>query len=142
LSLVTLGVDDIPSLRRFYAGLGWSEVPGSDDNWAAYVLGGVALSLFPRALLEEESATAVAGADARARTSSFTLALNLDSREDVDGVFAELVAAGAKSLVEPRDAEWGGRSGYVSDPEGNRWEIAWAPGAVFGERGEIVSFGG
>jgi len=33
------------------------------------------------------------------------------------------------------------RSGYIADPEGNRWEIAWAPGAAFDERGALTSFG-
>ena len=49
--------------------------------------------------------------------------------------------AGAVSVAEPADREWGGRSGYVADPEGNRWEIAWAGGAVFDERGALLSFG-
>lgn len=147
LSLVTLGTDDLPSLRRFYTGLGWTEVPGSDDSWAAYVLGGVVLSLFPKVLLDEESGAGTlagapgAGAGAT-RTASFTLALNVDAKVDVDRVFLELVNAGANALVPPHDAEWGGRSAYISDPDGNRWEVAWAEGAVFGERGEIVSFGG
>jgi hypothetical protein len=45
-------------------------------------------------------------------------------------------------LSDPRDAEWGGRSANVLEPKGNRWEVAWAPGAVSGDRGEIVPFGG
>jgi hypothetical protein len=28
-----------------------------------------------------------------------------------------------------------------ADPEGNRWEIAWASTAVFDERGGLVPFG-
>jgi len=136
LSLVTIGTEDLPSLRRFYTGLGWSEVPGSDDNWTAYVLGGVVFSLFPNEFLDSESGPSMGG------TESFILGLNVDTREEVDQVFAALVAAGANPVTDPRDASWGGRSAYVSDPEGNRWEIAWAPGAVFGPRGEIVSFGG
>jgi len=38
------------------------------------------------------------------------------------------VAAGARVVGAPVDREWGGYSGYVADPEGNRWEIAWLPG--------------
>ena len=29
----------------------------------------------------------------------------------------------------------------ASDPEGNVWEVAWAPGAVFGPLGELMGFG-
>lgn len=38
------------------------------------------------------------------------------------------MAAGARVVGAPVDREWGGYSGYVADPEGNRWEIAWLPG--------------
>jgi catechol 2,3-dioxygenase-like lactoylglutathione lyase family enzyme len=65
LSVVTLGARDLPRLRKFYEGLGWSPLAGSG----------------------------------------------------------------------------GGRSGYFADPEDKRWEIAWAPGAIFDERGAVVSFG-
>jgi uncharacterized glyoxalase superfamily protein PhnB len=51
------------------------------------------------------------------------------------------VAAGATPVAEPVDREWGGRSAYIADPEGNRWEIAWAPSAGLDERGALTSFG-
>lgn len=57
----------------------------------------------------------------------FTLAVNVPDRQAVDRAFDEAVAAGAVAVATPRDREWGGCSGYVADPEGNRWEIAWAP---------------
>jgi uncharacterized glyoxalase superfamily protein PhnB len=32
-------------------------------------------------------------------------------------------------LLKPaRDADWGGYSGYFSDPDGHPWEVAWNPG--------------
>ena len=45
-------------------------------------------------------------------------------------------------LAEPVDRDWGGRSAYIADPEGNRWEIAWAPGARFDGRGALTGIGG
>ena len=51
-----------------------------------------------------------------------------------------MVAAGARKVGQIADRPWGGRSGYVSDPEGNRWEVAWAPGLAFDERGAVVGF--
>ncbi|HEY1830054.1 MAG TPA: VOC family protein [Acidimicrobiales bacterium] len=134
LSAVTLGARDLPSLRRFYRGLGWQEITGSDDHWTSYLAGGVLLALFP-----EEELDAEAGApDGR---GGFTLALNVDQVDQVDEVYSQALAAGATSLAEPQDRSWGGRSAYIADPEGNRWEVAWAPGVVFGERGDVVSFG-
>jgi uncharacterized protein len=134
LTAVTLGAQDLPSLRRFYSGLGWREVTGSDDNWTSYLVGGVLLALYP-----EEDLDAEAGP--QAGRGGFTLALNVDQVDQVDEVYNEALAAGATSLAEPQGRSWGGRSAYIADPEGNRWEIAWAPGLVFGARGEVVSFG-
>jgi uncharacterized glyoxalase superfamily protein PhnB len=70
-----------------------------------------------------------------------TLACNLDRREDVDTAFRTAVEAGARPVEEPTDREWGGRSAYVADPEGNRWELAWARTARFDARGALTGFG-
>lgn len=135
LTAVTLGARDLPALRRFYVGLGWREVAGGNDGWAAFVLGGVVFSLFLEESLDAEAGLAGSG------SGGFTLAVNVDQRTDVDATFAEAVQAGARPLAEPQDRSWGGRSAYVADPEGNRWEFAWAPGLVLGERGEVLKFG-
>ena len=138
LTVVTLGARDLASLRRFYAGLGWTQVEGSDDNWAGLLLGGVLLALFP---LDELADEAAADVSSGAGFSGVTLACNVDSAEQVDEAFAAALDAGATPVAEPMTRDWGGRSGYIADPEGNRWEIAWAPGAVFDEQGALVSFG-
>jgi uncharacterized glyoxalase superfamily protein PhnB len=40
---------------------------------------------------------------------------------DVDALFAQATAAGAKALKEPQDAHWGDRMCYLSDPDGHSW---------------------
>jgi uncharacterized glyoxalase superfamily protein PhnB len=59
------------------------------------------------------------------------------SREEVDSVLAEAVAAGAKLLKPAQDVFWGGYSGYFSDPDGFPWEIAWNPHFPMAEDGSI-----
>ncbi|MCY1143343.1 VOC family protein [Actinoplanes sp. Pm04-4] len=137
LTVVTLGARDMGALRTFYRSLGWPELPGGADTWAGFLLGGVLLALFP---LDELAAEAGAGGPPGA-WSGVTLACNVDSREQVDSAFAAAVAAGATPVADPVDRPWGGRSGYVADPEGNRWEIAWAGTARFDERGALLAFG-
>jgi uncharacterized glyoxalase superfamily protein PhnB len=101
-------------------------------------LGGVLLALYPRQLLQGEAATDLAPpVEGVGAWTGVTLAVNLDSREQVDTVFAEAIAAGARVVAEPTDREWGGRSGYIADPENHRWEIAWAPGLSFTQAGAI-----
>jgi uncharacterized protein len=138
LTLVTLGARDVPTLRRFYSGLGWTEVPESGNHWAGFLLGGVLLALYPLAELAAEAAPDLTISTA---FSGITLACNVDCPEEVDGAFAAAVDSGATPVAEPTTRDWGGRSAYFADPEGNRWEIAWAPSAVFDDRGALTSFG-
>lgn len=55
------------------------------------------------------------------------LAHNEPSRADVDRVFAEAVAIGARVVKVPEPTEWGGYSGYFADPDGHLWEVAHNP---------------
>lgn len=128
MTVVTLGTRDMPALREFYRALRWRENDGSDDGYTSFTLGGVRLALYPIALLGAEAAPGeqvVEGA-----WNGVTLALNLAERTEVDQVFAAAVESGARSVAAPTDRDWGGYSGYIADPEGNRWEIAWAPGFI------------
>jgi catechol 2,3-dioxygenase-like lactoylglutathione lyase family enzyme len=138
LSVVTLGTRDQSAMRAFYRSLGWVEVPASNDDFAAFLLSGVLLALFP---LGELAVEAAPGSAEPSGWPGMTLACNVERRQQVDEVFAGFVAAGANVVAQPVDRSWGGRSGYVADPEGNRWEIAWAPSAVFDDRGAVVAFG-
>ncbi|MEU7926891.1 VOC family protein [Micromonospora sp. NPDC049107] len=140
LSVITLGARDLGRLRSFYRSLGWPELPASDDGWSAFLLGGVLLALYPLPELAAEAAPGVA--DPAGGWSGVTLACNVDDRAGVDAAFEAAVAVGASVVAAPTDRSWGGRSAYIADPEGNRWEIAWAGTAVFDERGALVSFGG
>ena len=44
--------------------------------------------------------------------------------EDVDAVFSQAIAAGAKELLPVKDQFYGDRSGGVTDPFGHIWYIA------------------
>lgn len=138
LTAITLGARDLPALRRFYLRLGWAEVPNSSDEWAAFLLGGVLLTLYPFEALAKEAAP---GATPPAGWNGVTLICNVDSKEQVDTRYAAAVAAGATPVAEPTDRSWGGRSAYIADPEGNRWEVAWAAGVKLDERGALIGLG-
>jgi catechol 2,3-dioxygenase-like lactoylglutathione lyase family enzyme len=137
LSLVTLGARDVTRLRDFYAGLGWKPVTEVPGQYVSFLLGGVMLAMYGLEALAEESLGEGEVGDWR----GVTLALNVDSRDEVDAVWRRMVERGAAPTADPVDRPWGGRSGYVADPEGNRWEVAWAPDLEFDERGAVVSSG-
>ena len=51
------------------------------------------------------------------------IALYVDTFEEVDQVFAQVVAKGAAPVLEPETEPWGQRTCFVADPEGNLIEI-------------------
>lgn len=135
LSFVTLGARDLPAQRAFYKRLGWDEAI-SVDNFAAFNTGGAVLGLFPMDELVKDAQVAEP-----TDTSSFrgvTMAINVDGPQRVDEALAAAKEAGAAILKDAVDAEWGGRSGYFADPEGNVWEVAWMPDSSFDERGGLI----
>jgi len=126
LTFVTLAVADVAASRRFYVdSLGWQpafEAPG--DVMFFRVAPTVMLSLWSRRQFEAE-----VGATTGAGVPPITLAQNMPDRAGVDEVLAAAADAGAR--IDPaQDRDWGGYSGYFSDPDGFRWEIAFNPGPI------------
>ncbi len=125
LSLVTLAVRDLPTTRAFYIdGLGWEpavEAPGVLMLRAGEHL---LLSFWDRREFEAEVGPIGSG------IAPLTLAHNVGSAGEVDQVLDQARAAGAEEVLPAEHREWGGYTGYFADPDGFRWEIAWAPGEV------------
>jgi len=123
-TVITLGARDLKALRDFYSGLGW-KLAVDLEGFAAVQMRGAVLALFP---LEDLAADANAKSAAPERgLRGFTIAINVDRPEQVDETIAAVRAAGGRVTKEPETAEWGGRSGYFTDPEDNFWEVAWVP---------------
>lgn len=134
LSMVTLGVADVTRSTRFYESLGWRRSPASqDDVITFFVMQGSVLGLFAH---ESLAADATVPSD-RSGFRGVTLAMNYDSPDDVDAVFAEWVEAGAVPVKSPAPVEWGGYSSYVADPDGHLWEIAHNPYSPNGPDGRM-----
>jgi catechol 2,3-dioxygenase-like lactoylglutathione lyase family enzyme len=132
LSMVTLGVRELDTSRRFYTeGLGWEPLLDLDEVVFYQVGPGVALALFP---LEDLSADVGHPA---APGTSFTLARNVDSPAEVDEAMARAGAAGAEILKPARRAAFGGYHGYFADPDGHRWEVCHNPGWSVAEDGTV-----
>lgn len=119
VDLVTLGVADVDAATAFYADrLGVEpalRVPGQVTFLRAG--GGRLLALYGAAALAADAGRAV----------PFTLAHNVGSEAEVDGVVGAMVAAGATVLAPATRAEWGGYHAHVADPDGFVWEIAHNP---------------
>lgn len=133
LTFVTLGTREMAGARAFYAAWGWRERDGGTDDFAQFDMGGVRFALYPLDLLGAEAAPGFSAP--LPGWNGVALAINVASREAVDEAYRAATEAGALPIGSPVEREWGGYSGYVCDPEGQRWEIAWLPGFAEGEHG-------
>ena len=124
ISLVTLGVLDLQRSIFFYERLGWSRSMLKAEGVAFFQTGGSAFGLYPREKLAEDAQLPPQGSG----FGGFALAHNVRSKEEVDRILDEVVAAGAKLLKPAQETFWGGYSGYFCDPDGHPWEIAFNPG--------------
>jgi catechol 2,3-dioxygenase-like lactoylglutathione lyase family enzyme len=134
--VLTLGVSDLDRAVAFYRdGLGFAtegiigtEFVGDDDTpgGAAAMFnldGGLTLSLYGRTDLAKDANLPLPPL----QSGEFSIGQLVASREDVDAVLAQAVAAGATPTEDPHDRPWGIYSAYFRDPDGHLWEIIWNP---------------
>lgn len=124
VSLITLGVSDLERARRFYVdGLDLPVRDGGDGAVVFIQMNGLLLALWGREALAEDAGVAAAGEG----FPGFSLAHNVASKEEVDIVLREALAAGGTLVKPATKAFWGGYTAYFADPDGFLWEVAWNP---------------
>lgn len=132
ISLVTLGVHDLPRSLAFYEALGWR---GQQvDGTVFFQAGGQAVVLWSRELLAADCGIVDDGV---ATFSGIALAHNVGSRAEVDVVVASAAAAGADVTKRPAETFYGGYAGYFCDPDGHAWEVAFNPGFTLEADGSL-----
>lgn len=133
VSLITLGVIDLPRARAFYEQLGWT---GQEAEETVFLdAGGVTIVLWSRDDLAADSGVPATGA---AEFGGIVLAHNVRSEAEVDEIIAAAQAAGATITRPPAATFYGGYAACFKDPEGHIWEIAYNPGFTFREDGTIA----
>lgn len=133
VTLITLGVDDLPRARAFYEALGWQPAM-AEAGIVFFQMAGQALALFGRADLAADQGRAHAALG----TGAMTLAQNFTTEAEVDAAFDLALAAGATVLKRPEKVFWGGYSGYFADPDGHVWELAMNPFWPLAEDGTLT----
>ena len=127
VNFITLAVTDVAAARRFYIDrLGWAPAFEADGIVMVRLSPTLVLSLWDEDQFEAEVGPISRGAG----LVPFTLAHNVPSPDEVDGVLAEAEGAGASEVTPGQQREWGGYSGYFADPDGVRWEVAYNPGPL------------
>ncbi len=135
MTMITLGVQDLWVAEQFYSRvLGWKKTADSDEQIIFYSLPGILLSLYPLDKLAEDAEVPPEQNGPR----GFTLSFNTRSRRETDQLFDELRHKGVTILKAPKEAFWGGYSGYITDPDGHLIEIAYNPYLSLDENGVPV----
>ena len=131
VNFITLAVADVERSRQFYVdGLGWTAellVPG--EVLMIKVGERLMLSLWDEGQFEAEVGPIRRGDG----VTPITLSHNCVNAAAVDAALADAEAAGAV-VTAATTRDWGGYSGYFSDPDEFRWEVAWNPYPV----GQVV----
>lgn len=123
-SHIVIASDDVPRIARFF-GAAFEIAPQfENDQFVEFVLP----SKFRIAFFKPVGASARTFRSASERAGS-ALGLTVD---DVDGVHARIAAMGEPGVElsgPPKDHPWGERSFLLTDPDGNKWEVAQSPSA-------------
>lgn len=134
ITLITLGVADLPRAVRFYRdGLGWRTTYQEGGAIAFFRTAGTRLALYPFDELVADiggETPPLRAMDLQPKAAGFTgmtFAHNVRAKAEVTEVLALAERAGAVIVKPAQEASWGGFSGYFRDLDGYYWEVAWNP---------------
>ena len=117
-----LFVKDMATMVRFYRDVLGFEIKESEDTQNVYLIKDNTLfMLYGRDNFEKMTSRKyeyVKGLNAH-----FEIALYVDTFDEIDKTFADVVSKGATPVLEPTTEPWGQRTCYIAHPEGNLIEI-------------------
>ena len=135
-SIVTLGVTDLERSVRFYTDLGWEQRGNLADGIVWFKTSGTRLGLFGYDALADDAHPEAPPQDELPRYRGSRWRSTCRTRRP--STWRSSGPGGGRQDREAgHPAEWGGYSGYFSDPDGILWEIAYAPGFAVDEHGRI-----
>lgn len=135
LSIITLGTDNLQAMRKFYVEkFGWAPV-AENKSIIFFKLNGFLLGLFGRKEMAAFNHMPPEGSGFR----PLNLAYMVDSREEVETLYASLKEKGVNIIQEPAVPPIGGYYFLFTDVEGNVWEIAHNPFMPLDKEGNVIT---
>ena len=121
IDLVTLLVDDIEGCKAFYRDVLGLTIKKDRGGCVELENSNVRLALYPRRGLAEMLKEPSLGEPRQGHT--LVLSFPVDTPEEVDTTYEEIVAKGARSFRPPGNMPWGLRAAFFLDPDGNLLEV-------------------
>lgn len=115
-------VDDMAAMVRFYRDvLGFDIKEGENTTNVFLEKDGTLFLLYRKS--DFEKMTNRKFSYCSGVNGHYEIALSVENYAAVDKAYADVIKAGAKSILEPTTEPWGQRTCYIADPEGNLIEI-------------------
>ena len=115
-------VNDMGKMIRFYRDiLGFGIKEAEDTSNVYLVKDGTLFLLYGRK--DFENMTSRKYEYVKGLNGHSEIALYVDTFDEVDAAFRDVVSKGATPVLEPTTEPWGQRTCYIADPEGNLIEI-------------------
>jgi uncharacterized glyoxalase superfamily protein PhnB len=121
VALITLLTDNMPAMLRFYRDVLGFQVKNDQGKYVEFENDGVRFAICSRLIMK--SVTGHASYRQAKAGQSFELAFPLDTPEEVDQVYADILTKGAKPIMAPATMSWGHRTAFFADPDGNIHEL-------------------
>ena len=119
---IGLFVKDMPKMIKFYRDVLGFEIKEDENAVNVYLIkDGTLFMLYERKNFEKMTNRKYEYIEGY--NGHFEIALYVDTFEEVDKIYNEVINKGAKSVLEPVTEPWGQRTCYIADPEGNLIEI-------------------
>ncbi len=124
---VGLFVRNMKEMVAFYRDVIGLEIDWDGGAYAEFKHEGIRFMMYGRTDFEQLTKQELTYPDGLNGTFEFAIDYPLFS--DVDREFQRMVSLGAKPVYYPKNEEWGMRSSYIADPDGNLIEIgSWGKG--------------
>jgi uncharacterized protein len=135
LSIITLGVDNLEAMKKFYTEkFGWT-IEAQAKDIAFFKLNGLLFGLYGR----KDLASFQGQSPEDSGFKPYTLSYMVSSKEEVQRIYKDFLQRGIKIIKEPEEPSFGGYYFLAADPENNVWEVALNPFMQLDEKGNVLS---
>jgi lactoylglutathione lyase len=121
IALITILTDDVKRLAGFYTSVLGFQILQDLGQYVELVNPGVRFAICARTVME--SATGNQAFHEPRSGQCFELAFPLDSADEVDKAYAEIIRKGAVPIQPPATMPWNQRTAFFADPDGNIHEL-------------------